>query len=103
LIFALGTATALAFDTNLHFLLSSRPLHTKGHPRLPFTFDPSHLSFLSTKHRTILFLSIGRHSLAAAMGSISKTEPLDGLGNHVYLEKQDKLRDIGVDIPTSQV
>jgi hypothetical protein len=32
-----------------------------------------------------------------------KTEPLDGLGNHIYLEKQDKLREIGVDIPTSQV
>jgi len=28
---------------------------------------------------------------------------LDGLGNHVYLEKQDKLRDIGIDIDTSQV
>lgn len=27
---------------------------------------------------------------------------LDGLGNHVYLEKQDKLRDIGIDIDTSQ-
>ncbi|KAK0701780.1 hypothetical protein B0T26DRAFT_744791 [Lasiosphaeria miniovina] len=27
---------------------------------------------------------------------------MDGLGNHVYLEKQDKLRDIGVDIHTSQ-
>jgi hypothetical protein len=37
------------------------------------------------------------------MGSMPKTEPLDGLGNHVYLEKQDKLREIGVDIPTSQV
>jgi hypothetical protein len=27
----------------------------------------------------------------------------DGLGNHIYLEKQDKLRDIGIDIQTSQV
>ena len=36
------------------------------------------------------------------MGKI-KTEPVDGLGNHIYLEKQDKLREIGVDIPTSQV
>ncbi|KAH6632587.1 hypothetical protein F5144DRAFT_593312 [Chaetomium tenue] len=31
-----------------------------------------------------------------------KTEPIDGLGNHIYLEKQDRLREIGVDIPTSQ-
>jgi hypothetical protein len=37
------------------------------------------------------------------MGITLKREPLDGLGNHVYLEKQDKLREIGVDIPTSQV
>ncbi|GAB1316632.1 P-loop containing nucleoside triphosphate hydrolase protein [Madurella fahalii] len=28
---------------------------------------------------------------------------LDGLGNHVYLEKQDRLRDIGIDIHTSQI
>ncbi|KAK3352310.1 P-loop containing nucleoside triphosphate hydrolase protein [Lasiosphaeria hispida] len=28
---------------------------------------------------------------------------LDGLGNHIYLEKQDKLRDIGIDIHTSQI
>jgi hypothetical protein len=37
------------------------------------------------------------------MGSVVKREPLDRLGNHIYLEKQDKLREIGVDIPTSQV
>ncbi len=37
------------------------------------------------------------------MGTILKREPFDGLGNHIYLEKQDKLREIGVDIPTSQV
>ncbi|KAK3319348.1 P-loop containing nucleoside triphosphate hydrolase protein [Apodospora peruviana] len=37
------------------------------------------------------------------MGSIGKAGSLDDLGNHVYLEKQDKLRDIGVDIPTSQI
>ncbi|KAK4157356.1 Dynamin central region-domain-containing protein [Chaetomidium leptoderma] len=36
------------------------------------------------------------------MGAVAKKEPLDGLGNHIYLEKQDKLREIGVDIPTSQ-
>ncbi|KAK3390257.1 P-loop containing nucleoside triphosphate hydrolase protein [Podospora didyma] len=28
---------------------------------------------------------------------------LDDLGNHIYLEKQDKLRDIGIDIQTSQI
>jgi hypothetical protein len=32
-----------------------------------------------------------------------KQSSLDGLGNHVYLEKQDKLRDLGVYISTSQV
>ncbi|KAK4130568.1 hypothetical protein BT67DRAFT_390895 [Trichocladium antarcticum] len=37
------------------------------------------------------------------MGNLSKTEPLDGLRNHAYLEKQNKLREIGVDIPTSQI
>ncbi|KAJ4294867.1 hypothetical protein N0V88_005104 [Collariella sp. IMI 366227] len=37
------------------------------------------------------------------MGHIPKREPLDGLGNHIYLEKQDRLREIGVDIPTSQI
>ncbi|KAK0637184.1 P-loop containing nucleoside triphosphate hydrolase protein [Bombardia bombarda] len=30
-------------------------------------------------------------------------QSFDGLGNQVYLEKQDKLRDIGVDIHTSQI
>ena len=35
--------------------------------------------------------------------TLPKREPFDGLGNHIYLEKQDKLREIGVDIPTSQV
>ncbi|KAM7187039.1 P-loop containing nucleoside triphosphate hydrolase protein [Rhypophila sp. PSN 637] len=30
-------------------------------------------------------------------------QSLDSLGNHVYLEKQDRLRDIGVDIQTSQI
>ncbi|EAA33377.2 hypothetical protein GE21DRAFT_6461 [Neurospora crassa] len=28
---------------------------------------------------------------------------LDSLGNHIYLEKQDRLRDIGIDIQTSQI
>ena len=28
------------------------------------------------------------------MGSLSKEQPLDDLGNHIYLEKQDKLRDL---------
>ncbi|KAK3398296.1 P-loop containing nucleoside triphosphate hydrolase protein [Sordaria brevicollis] len=28
---------------------------------------------------------------------------LDSLGNHIYLEKQDKLRDLGIDIQTSQI
>lgn len=28
---------------------------------------------------------------------------LDSLGNHIYLEKQDKLRDLGINIQTSQV
>ncbi|KAK4100262.1 hypothetical protein N658DRAFT_524846 [Parathielavia hyrcaniae] len=37
------------------------------------------------------------------MGAVPKREPIDGLGHHVYLEKQDKLREIGVDIPTSQI
>ncbi|KAK3324635.1 P-loop containing nucleoside triphosphate hydrolase protein [Cercophora scortea] len=38
------------------------------------------------------------------MGSTrSEASSFDGLGNHVYLEKQDKLRDIGVDIHTSQI
>ncbi|KAK3687357.1 P-loop containing nucleoside triphosphate hydrolase protein [Podospora appendiculata] len=38
------------------------------------------------------------------MGSIRpEASSFDGLGNHVYLEKQDKLRDIGVDIHTSQI
>lgn len=37
------------------------------------------------------------------MSAAVKREPLDGLGNHIYLEKQDRLREIGVDIPTSQV
>jgi len=38
------------------------------------------------------------------MGSTTpQGRSLDGFGNHVYLEKQDKLRDIGIDIHTSQV
>lgn len=28
---------------------------------------------------------------------------LDSLGNHIYLEKQDKLRDLGINLQTSQV
>jgi hypothetical protein len=36
------------------------------------------------------------------MGSVEPNS-FGGLGSHVYLEKQDKLREIGVDIPTSQV
>ena len=32
-----------------------------------------------------------------------KQSSFDGLENHVYLEKQDQLRDLGVDISTSQV
>ena len=44
------------------------------------------------------------HQFDSEMGTtLPKREPFDGLGNHVYLEKQDNLRDIGVDIPTSQV
>lgn len=38
------------------------------------------------------------------MQTPTQSQPLlDGLGNHVYLEKQDRLRDIGIDIHTSQV
>lgn len=37
------------------------------------------------------------------MGNISKIDRLDGLGNHAVLEKQNMLREIGVDIPTSEV
>jgi len=40
---------------------------------------------------------------AVKMGSLSKEQGFDNLGNHIYLEKQDKLRDIGVNIQTSQV
>lgn len=37
------------------------------------------------------------------MASTDQDQSLDGLGNHIYLEKQDKLRDIGIDIHTSQI
>ncbi|KAK4218541.1 P-loop containing nucleoside triphosphate hydrolase protein [Rhypophila decipiens] len=37
------------------------------------------------------------------MGSTAGDKVVNDLGNHIYLEKQDRLRDIGVDIQTSQI
>ncbi|KAL2266992.1 hypothetical protein VTJ83DRAFT_4269 [Remersonia thermophila] len=44
-----------------------------------------------------------RLHLTRRLDNVVRPEPLEGLGSHVYLEKQDKLREIGVDIPTSQI
>ncbi|KAK3491875.1 P-loop containing nucleoside triphosphate hydrolase protein [Neurospora crassa] len=46
------------------------------------------------------------HDTATTPGSQSPDSSfanLDSLGNHIYLEKQDKLRDLGINLQTSQI
>lgn len=58
----------------------------------------------SVLKKLVQFITTKRKAKKVAkMGSLSKEQGFDNLGNHIYLEKQDKLRDIGVNIETSQV